>query len=164
MNGHLPDDQRLRADLERVFGEAAQPSPELRARVLEHARRSRPGRTPRPRPRWRVPAIAATLTAAALLTVLLTRPDAPIPTSDLVLEKGVDEPARVMARAPLPSVDGDLNGDGQVDILDAWRLAHAPDASGSGENRAHADASGAIASDALDRLMQQIVALRGGAS
>jgi hypothetical protein len=171
MNEHFPDHEQLREDLEEVLGETPEPSSELRASVLEYASRRKRRRTPAPR--WRIPAAAATLVAAAALVILVTRPDAPVP----MLETGrlaeaempmADAPAQksMMRAAPAPSaesVQGDLNADGQVNILDAWRLSRAID-SGAGQGQGDFDADGEVSPDDLDRLMQQIVSVRGGAS
>lgn len=189
MNERIPDSDRLREDLEQVLGETPEPSSELRAAVLEYgARRKRRV----PAPRWRVPAAAATLAAAAALVILVTRPEAPAPTleapgplaeQEIVLQapatvaeemamsapKSEDmavgapaaaAPAQKMMMRAAP-VEGDLNGDGRVNIVDAWRLARSIE---SGQGQADLDADGEVSPDDLDRLMQQIVAVRGGSS
>lgn len=136
---HELDHESLRRDLEQVLGVAPEPSNALRTSVLEYAA---PGPVLRaPRPWWRQPA-AAGLAAAAVLTLLVLRPDSP----------------------HAPMLNGDLNGDGRVDILDAWQLSRALE-NGVGERKAgDLDADGETTPGDLDRLMQQIVAVRGGTS
>lgn len=138
MYDEFPDPQRLQEDLEQVLGDAPEPSDLLRARVLDYAARRQP--QPVRRRAWRRPALAA-VAAAAVLTLLLVRPD----------------------RAPL---DGDLNLDGRVDILDAWQLSHAMQirAKRDGQDQTGPGATGAITPDDLDRLLQRIVSVGEGTS
>ena len=182
MNERIPDSDKLREDLDQVLGETPEPSGELRAAVLEYgARRKR--RTLAPR--WRVPAAAATLVAAAALVILVTRPDAPGPMLEeglvvrtpepVAQEMAMDAPAAGDRAASAPAseapaqklmrraapVEGDLNGDGRVNIVDAWRLARSID---SGQGQGDLDADGEVSPDDLDRLMQRIVSVRGGSS
>jgi hypothetical protein len=159
MNEQLPDHERLAEDLRKIFGPDPDPSPEVRARVLEHARRTRPSR----RPAWRVPAVAVTLAAAAVLTVMLTRPDAPAPTGESPREKSGAPAEPQMLRAYSPESAGDLNRDGSVNILDAWQLAHALE-TGRAAPAADLDADGDVGAGDLERLMQRIVRIQGGAS
>jgi hypothetical protein len=63
-----------------------------------------------------------------------------------------------------PMVHGDLNGDGRVDILDAWRLSQVLEGDPGGQDAGDLDADGEITPGDLDRLMQQIVAVGGGRS
>jgi hypothetical protein len=195
MNERIPDSEKLREDLQQVLGEGSEPSSRVRAEVMDYAAR-RQRRTPAPR--WRVPAAAATLVAAAALVLLVTRPQAPEPMLEArsladapapALEKElvVEAPAQVgremamsgaadedmAVRAPAAAapaekrlmraapVEGDLNGDGRVNIVDAWRLARSIE---SGQGQGDLDADGEVSPDDLDRLMQRIVAVRGGAS
>jgi hypothetical protein len=139
MNDHFPDHEALQRDLEKVLGVASEPSDELRASVLDYAAPKSVRRAPRPW--WRQPA-AAGLAAAAVLTLLVLRPDSP----------------------QSPMVHGDLNGDGRVDILDAWRLSRVLEGDPGGQDAGDLDADGEITPGDLDRLMQQIVAVGGGRS
>jgi len=139
MSKHIPDHEELRRDLGAVFGQV-EPSDQLRASVLQAADRHLAGRQVRriPRPLWRRPALATAVAAAAAIVLLLARPDAPVPT-------------------------GDLNGDGRIDILDAWRLS-SDLRTGQGQDQADLDADGEITPDDLDRLLEQIVSVGGGTS
>lgn len=139
MNEHFPDHEALQRDLEQVLGAAPEPSDQLRASVLEYAAPRSIRRAPRPW--WRQPA-AAGLAAAAVLTLLVLRPDSP----------------------QSPMVHGDLNGDGRVDILDAWRLSRALEGNPGRQDTGGLDADGEITPGDLDRLMQQIVTVGGGTS
>ncbi len=139
MNDHFPDHKALQRDLEQVLGVAPEPSDELRASVLDYAAPKRVRQAPRPW--WRQPA-AAGLAAAAVLTLLVVRPDSP----------------------QSPTMSGDLNGDGRVDILDAWRLSRALEGETGWQGAGDLDADGEITPGDLDRLMQQIVAVGGGTS
>lgn len=167
MNERIPHQEQLREDLERVLGETPEPSAELRASVLDYAARRR---RRSPAPRWRVPAAAASLVAAAALVILVTRPDVPQPEPAREVARVAEMPAQKAPAASAPSdevfmrrapLEGDLNGDGRVNIVDAWRLAHSIE---SGEGQVDLDADGEGSPDDLDRLMQRIVAVRGGAS
>ncbi len=139
MNDHFPDHKALQRDLEQVLGVAPELSDELRASVLDYAA-PRPLRRA-PRPWWRQPA-AAGLAAAAVLTLLVLRPDSP----------------------QSPMLNGDLNGDGRVDILDAWQLSRALEVEAGGQDAGDLDADGEITPGDLERLMQQIVTVGGGTS
>jgi hypothetical protein len=139
MNDHFPDHESLRRDLEQVLGEAPELPDRLRASVLEYMA---PGLVRRaPRPWWRQPA-AAGLAAAAVLTLLVLRPDSP----------------------QSPMMSGDLNRDGRVDILDAWQLSRAIESESVGQDAGDLDADGEITPGDLERLMQQIVTVGEGTS
>ena len=172
MDERIPDTEKLREDLNQVLGETPEPSAELRAAVMDHgARRRRRA----PAQRWRVPAAVATMAAAAALVLLVTRPEAPAPVlqtqpmadavSPMAEEMVMGAPAaeapaqKLMMRAA--PVEGDLNGDGRVNIVDAWRLSQSIK---TGQGQGELDADGEVSPDDLDRLMRQIVAVRGGAS
>ena len=139
MNEHFPDHNQLRRDLEQVLGPAPEPSAELRASLLDYAAKRAPA--PAPRPQWRRPIIGA-LATAAVLTLLLLRPDA----------------------TQVPGIRGDFNADGRVDILDAWQLSRSLDGDDSGRDTGDLDADGEITPDDLDQLMRQIVSVGGGTS
>ncbi len=128
---HLPADselqapQRLADDLSALFGPATGIPPETDQAILAMARQhlSRP---PRQLHLLRWAAVAAA--AAAVLLVALTAslfqretpPSAPKAPSEAAAPSLAARPAPVVPRPPL---EGDLNGDGVVDILDAFRLA-----------------------------------------
>jgi hypothetical protein len=135
--------------------------------VLEYAHRR--GRIA-PARRWRIPAAAATLAAAAALLLMVTHQRNP----ETVLQsepQGVDALAqaprgdvaaeKMMMRAAPVAIEGDLNRDGRVNILDAWRLSRAI---GTTQDQGDLDADGEVSPDDLDHLMQRIVSVREGAS
>jgi hypothetical protein len=167
MNEHFPDQEKLREDLREVLGETPEPSAKLRASVLDYA--GRRGRRA-PAPRWRIPAAAVTMAAAAALVLMVTQQRAPetvfeaepVEVEPLAQTPRSAAPAeKMLLRAAPAALEGDLNGDGRIDILDAWRLSRAM---GSEQGQSDLNADGEVSPDDLETLMQQIVAVRGGAS
>jgi hypothetical protein len=139
MNEHFPDHDALQRDLEQVLGVVPEPSEELRASVLDYAAPVSVRRGPR---QWWHQSAAAGLAVAAVLTLLVLRPDSP----------------------QSPMMQGDINGDGHVDILDAWQLSRVLEGDPGRQGVGDLDADGEITPGDLDRLMQQIVTVGGGAS
>jgi hypothetical protein len=113
------------ASLRRAAPPAGPVPPEIDRAVFEAFRRasSAPRKTilfPS-RPRWLVPAIGTA--AAAVLVLVLAGPvleKSPSREAVVPLQQPAEPPLGEQAAAP---VEGDINGDGKVDILDAFQLA-----------------------------------------
>lgn len=178
-NPELPDAwiDALKADADRVDG----PSPATDAAVLAHARRRalsperdtmsthvdtqrrdrQPLRTPRPVVHRR-PWLAAGVAAAAVVAALALWPErverAVAPTGiDVVTDAPTGTPARAAA---LPH---DFNDDGTIDVRDAYLLARGI-AKGAPPRAADVDENGTVDQADVERMMQAIVRLEGGAS
>ena len=149
------------ASLRRAAPPAGPVPPEIDRAVLEAFRRasSAPGRTilfPS-RPRWLVPAVG-TAAAAALVLVLAGPVLEKSPSRDAVvpLQQPAEQPAREQAAAP---VEGDINGDGKVDILDALRLARVLEEQEPTSSRQDINRDGWVNLTDVDAVARRAVAL-----
>lgn len=138
-----PDPDVLRNDLREAIAPRRLLSSGVRERVLAQAaaRSSQPRSTPRARPwarrRWAVATVAA---AAAVL---------------LMVSPTLRQSQRLL---------GDVDGDGAVDVRDAYLLARAVDSNQEIDPRADLDGDGLVDRRDVVRLMKRIVRLEGGRS
>ena len=108
---------KLAEDLSFLFGPSASVGPEVDRAVIDRANRHfvRRGRR-RPWPRWAASAVAAA--AVIILAAVLEPRFSPTPDQESLSEKQLS--ARMPAKAALAT---DIDRNGRVDILDAFKLA-----------------------------------------
>lgn len=139
-----PDSRTLRDDLRAIARPRREMSAGVRERVLAHAAAARGRRRPprAVRPLWRRGWAVAGVAAAACVLLLVGRP-------------------LLRQDAPLA---GDVDGDGVVDVRDAYSLARSVRAKQPVEARADLDGDGRVDQADVDRLLDRIVRLEEGRS
>jgi hypothetical protein len=155
---HVSD--RFRTDLRALFGPAGTVPPEVDRAILEQARR----RLARPRPmiirlRW----AAGIAAAAAVLVIGVVLYNAGGPASHQGIEPGVAQ--RIASeRNPLAPAEGraDIDNNGRVDILDAFRLARHIEAGDRTERNWDLNGDGRLDRDDVDVVAFAAVRLREG--
>lgn len=139
-----PDSRALRDDLRAIAEPRRELSAGVRERVLAHAAaargRRRPTRAVRPlwRRRWAVAGVAAAACVLLVVGPRVFRDDSPLA--------------------------GDVDGDGVVDVRDAYLLARSVRAAQPIEARADLDGDGRVDQADVDRLLDRIVRLEEGRS